>query len=304
MENLIFLVLCICLGAILKNTGVLKNEAHLTLNNILLYICLPAATLLHTTETQFSQEYLLPILMPWVSFIGAIVFFQILDKFLHFHKHTKAVLILTAGIPSISFVGFPIFEMLYGKQGLEIGIMMSQSGSFLVCSTLGVMLASYYAHEKANFGNILLNVFQFPTFIAFCVAIVLNFSDFHFSKSISIILEKISAPFSFLALISIGSQLPFRKTDWQVTNLRWGLFYKLIVIPIVIFVIYGVGLQKREIMLETSVLGAAIGPMNTIAIISMNYKLNPPLASQMIALGIPVSLITVSIFHFIIQYIF
>ncbi|MEJ7673841.1 MAG: hypothetical protein WKF59_14375 [Chitinophagaceae bacterium] len=45
-------------------------------------------------------------------------------------KTDTGTLILTGGISGISFIGFPIFEMLYGKQDLEAGIMMSQAEHF------------------------------------------------------------------------------------------------------------------------------------------------------------------------------
>ncbi len=146
MTNIAFLLVCLTLGVFLRKVPTLSKDAHLVINNLLLYVCLPAATLLYTSSTRFNEAYALPILMPWISFGGAFLFFQILRRFVKFHRHSEAVLILTSGIPSVSFVGFPIFELLYGEEGMQIGVLMSQAGSFLVCSTLGIILASYYAN--------------------------------------------------------------------------------------------------------------------------------------------------------------
>jgi malate permease and related proteins len=301
MTNIVFLLVCLTLGVFLKRIPALSKDAHLVINNLLLYVCLPAATLLYTSSTRFNEAYALPILMPWISFVGAFLFFQSLKRFLKFHRHTEAVLILTSGIPSVSFVGFPIFELLYGEEGMKIGVLMSQAGSFLVCSTLGIIVASYYANaaSKANKWTFLVDVLRFPTFIAFCLALIINFSGWSLPTLGVDLLRKLSAPFSFLALISIGMQIDFsdKNIDWRA--LGWGLGYKLIIAPVLIFVLLVLVLKQRGVVVEMCILGAALGPMNTIAIIASNYRLNPTLAAQMVGVGIPLSLATVAFLNFI-----
>ena len=318
MTNLIFLLACLGIGFLLGRVAALRQrEAHLVINNILLYVCLPAATLLYASATVFEAQYALPILMPWLLFTGSFLFFRLLRNYLKLHPHTEAVLILTAGIPSVSFVGFPIFELLYGAEGMHIGVLMSQAGSFLVCSTLGVLLASYYArvadcksaYAKAAIENpnqqfkFLLDVLRFPTFIAFIVAITINLLDWKIPELGVALLQKLAAPFSFLALISIGMQIDFRAENLNSKALRWGLGYKLVLAPLLVLALFTVILPQKPIVSQITVLGAALGPMNTVAIIASNYGLNPKLAAQMVGIGIPLSLLTVTIgyavFHFL-----
>lgn len=299
MTNIVFLLICLALGLLLKRVPALSKNAHLVINNLILYVCLPAATLLYTSSTRFNKAYALPILMPWVSFGVAFLFFQLLRRFLKFHRHSEAVLILTAGIPSVSFVGFPIFELLYGEEGMKVGVLMSQAGSFLVCSTLGIVVALYYAKapSRAKKWTFLLDVLRFPTFIAFCIALIINLSGWTLPSLGVDLLRKLSAPFSFLALISIGMQIDFsdKSIDWRA--LGWGLGYKLMLAPALIFVVFVLVLKQRGIISEICVLGAALGPMNTVAIIASSYGLNPKLAAQMVGVGIPLSLITTGLWY-------
>ncbi|WP_428667588.1 AEC family transporter [Runella sp.] len=290
MTNILFLLLCLLLGAFLKKIPALSKDAPLVINNLLLYVCLPAATLLYTSTTQFNPDYALPILMPWISFGGSFLFFQILTRFVKLHRHSEAVLILTSGIPSVSFVGFPIFELLYGEEGMKIGVLMSQAGSFLVCSTLGIITASYYANAQTKKWAFLLDVLRFPTFIAFCVALTINLLDWALPLIVIDLLKKLAAPFSMLALISIGMQIDFRDKNIDWSALGWGLGYKLILAPVLIYLLFIIVLKQRGIIAEMCVLGAALGPMNTIAIIASKYRLNPALAAQMVGIGIPLSL--------------
>jgi predicted permease len=94
-------------------------------------------------------------------------------------------------------------------------------------------------------------------------------------------------------------QIDFRDKNIHWRALGWGLGYKLILAPALVFVLFVLVLKQRGIVAEMCVLGASLGPMNTIAIIASNYRLNPPLAAQMVGIGIPLSLVTVAFLNFI-----
>lgn len=275
------------------------KDAHLVLNAIIIYVCLPALTLFYTTEIRFARSQILPILMPYILFICSFIFFKIIAPIAQFDRSTTGALTLTAGISSISFVGFPIFELLFGKEGLQIGVLMSQAGSFVVCGTLGIFTASYYSSADVSAQKIVRDIFQFPPFVAFCVAVILNISNFHFPIWSIDILQKIGSPFIILALISIGLQMRLNKEDLQIKPLLYGLSYKLLIAPILIFVLYFLMLGESTFLGRISVVGAALGSMNTATIIAVNYGLNPKLATQMVSISIPLSFLNVGIWYFL-----
>jgi malate permease and related proteins len=302
LTNLILLFVCLLLGIILQRLKGFPKDAHLVLNAIIIYVCLPALTLLYTTEIHFQRSQILPILMPYILFGFAFTFFKIIAPIAQFNRSTTGALTLTAGISSISFVGFPIFELFFGKEGLQMGVLMSQAGSFVVCGTLGVFTASYYSSSEVSAQKIVKDIFQFPPFLAFCIAIILNISDFHFPITATDILQKIGSPFTILALISIGLQISFKREDLQIKPLLYGLFYKLLLAPLLIFILYFLMIGEHSFLGKISVVGAALGSMNTATIIAINYGLNPKLASQMVSISIPLSFLNVGIWYFIISH--
>ena len=79
MTNLILLFVCLLLGVILQRLKGFPKEGHLVLNAIIIYVCLPALTLLYTTEIHFERSQILPILMPYLLFGFAFAFFNIAD---------------------------------------------------------------------------------------------------------------------------------------------------------------------------------------------------------------------------------
>lgn len=302
MTNIIFLFVCLLTGAAFRRSGLLRSNAHEVMNQIILYVCLPAATLLYASKAELNRTMLVPVLMPWGLYLTGLLFFKIIGTIKPIHKHSEAVLIMTAGIPSISFLGFPIFELFYGAEGLRIGILMSQAGSFMVCATLGVMTASLYASTEPSVKKILLNVLGFPVFLAFIVAIGLNIANIAIPALAREVLQKIAAPFSFLALLSVGYQMDFSGKRVLLKHLYAGLGFKLLLAPLLVWAILFPLAGQRGTAAEICVIAAALGPMNTAAIIAGQYGLNPPLASAMVGIGLPLSLLTALPVYYLLQW--
>ncbi len=258
---------------------------------------MPALILWQITELKFDSRFIFPILTAWIIFAGALVFFFVVGKWQNFAPESIGALIITGGISSTSFLGFPIFEMLYGKEGLQIAILMSQGGSFLIGITLGVAVASWYSSTAPSAKQIAGNVLSFPPFIAFMLAIGLNITGIHFPSVVNEMLGKISSPYLILALLSVGMQTNLSAKEIETKMLAVGLLYKLILAPALIYCLYHFAFRRDNLITTISVMGAAIGPMNTAAVIAGKFNLNAKLASQMVAIGIPLSLLVIYIIH-------
>lgn len=118
MSNIILLAVCLFLGVFLRRIKALPKDNHLTLNALIVNVFIPAITLRYTVEFEFTDAAILPIAATWIVFITSYLFFNFIQKKAGFDRQTTGALIVVAGISSISFVGFPIFELLYGVEGL------------------------------------------------------------------------------------------------------------------------------------------------------------------------------------------
>ena len=290
MTNLVLLLVCLGLGAALRYWEVVPPGAHTVLNQVLLAVLLPALTFLHLAEAQLDQRFLLPMLMPWLIFGAGWVFFAVAGRRLRLPRGTVGALILTGGISSVSFVGFPIFELLYGKAGLEMGIMMSLAGSMLICVTLGVVVGSWYGAAQPSWRTIGANIVRFPPFLAFVLALGANAAGYRHPALVRGVLEKLSGPFPVIALLTVGLQLQLSVPRTRARLLGLGLGYKLLLAPVLVWAVYHGLTRQQGPAVDICVLGAALGPMNTAAAIADRYGLDPPLAAQMVGLGIPLSL--------------
>ncbi|MEO0044557.1 MAG: hypothetical protein RL329_4005 [Bacteroidota bacterium] len=299
MSNLILLPVSLFAGWLFHRLKILPENATQTLNGLIINLFLPAITLRHTVEMPVQSAYLLPVLSAWLVFGGACLFFWGIHRWTQFDRSTQGALIVTAGISSISFVGFPIFEMLYGAEGLQAGILMSLCGTFLICSTAGIAIVEIYTDTTGlvNWKTILKSILRFPPFATFCFAFVLRCLGYHHSPIVLDFLQKLGSPMNVIALFSIGFQTDFSINNEHIKALRLGLFYKLMIAPLLVWMIYIVVLKQKGASANISVLGSVLGSMNTIGIIAIRQGLNPPLIAQMLSISIPLSLLLLPLFY-------
>ena len=290
MDKVILILFCIVAGFLLRRFKVVPANGYQTLNELLVNYFMPALILWQITELKFDPKFIFPVLVAWIIFSAAFVFFILTGRWKKIPKKSVAALIITGGISSTSFLGFPVFEMLYGKEGLQIAILMSQAGSFLIGITFGVAVASWYSSTVPRAKDIAGAMLKFPPVIAFAVALGLNISGIHLPALINDVLSRLSSPYLILVLFSVGMQIDLSVNDEETSMLTLGLLYKLVLAPLLIFILYRFVFRQPGLIITISVMGAAIGPMNTAAIIAGKYNLDSKLASQMVAIGIPLSL--------------
>lgn len=273
------------------------------LNKVVIYFCLPAITLYHIPKIKWDNELLFPIGAGWLTFILAFVFFHFLGKRLGWSNKLIGCLILTAGLSNSSFLGYPIIEALYGKKGLETAVLVDQPGTFVVVSTLGVFVAAFYSKGSPNAFSIIKKIILFPPFIMFVLACLMNIYDYDLDLDIQSVLLKIGSLVTPLALLSVGLQLNFDKKSQHWRFLRLGLFFKLILVPFVILVLYVFIFKQHSEPIKITIMETAMAPMITGAILASTYGLKPKLSSMMIGFGIPISFATLAIWYFVTSFI-
>ncbi|WP_337967026.1 AEC family transporter [uncultured Flavobacterium sp.] len=303
MNNFILIFFFLTLGLVLQRVKRFPTNIYKILNKIVIYICLPAITLYHIPKIKWSNELLFPIASGWICFILAFVFFHFLGRKFGWSNKLIGCLILTAGLSNSSFLGYPIIEALFGKKGLETAVLVDQPGTFVVVSTLGVFVAAFYSKGSPNAISIIKKVLLFPPFLTFVVACLMNISDYQFNIDIQAFLLKLGSLVTPLALLSVGLQLQFDRRSQHWKFLRLGLFFKLILSPLVIFVLYVFIFNQHSEAIKVTLMEVAMAPMITGAILASTYGLKPRLSSMMIGFGIPISFLTLAVWYLVLQFI-
>ncbi|WP_347158871.1 AEC family transporter [Pontibacter chitinilyticus] len=301
MSSFILLFGCLLLGIFLRRLPDFPRNSPQVLNQFIIYISMPALALYFIPEIKLNSAVLLPVAVGWICFAGAVLLFWSLGKALGWSRKLIGCFILTAGFGNTSFIGFPVIEAVYGKTGLQTAILIDQPGTFMVLSTLGITLAAYFSSGQGKGSTIFSRIIKFPPFLMFVLALAMNLVGWHFSPEIKDVLQRLGNTVSPLALVSVGMQLTLERRSKHWGFLALGLAYQLILAPLLILVLYVPVLGQHGQTVQVCVLEAAMAPMITASIVASSYGLKPRLANMMVGIGIPVSILTLTVWYWLVQ---
>ncbi len=302
MVNFATLGVCLLLGVFLQHVKNLPKNAHTTLGGIILYVPLPALCLLSIPDLDWNLSLIPLMLVAWIIFGMAFFLFSFIGKRCGFSQDLIGCLILTAGFSNTSFIGLPVIEATLGKEALKHAIFLDQSGSFLIVSSLGIWVAIKYSSGEIKKRMLLKKILFFPPFIAFSVSLIMGMMGFRFEGVSREVLEKLASLLTPLALITVGLQLHLNAIKEESRYLLWGLSYKLILAPLMIFALYFIfGVDVK--IFEVSVLEAGMGPMITASILAASHNLRPKLAGMMVGVGVPLSFVSLAFWYYLIKFI-
>jgi hypothetical protein len=175
-------------------------------------------------------------------------------------------------------------------------VLSGDQPGFVALSTVGILVANFYSGSKDSLLKHLSKILKFPPFIAFVIALLLNIFSIEIPKDFDEVLMKLGATTVPLALVSVGSQMQWKKIEKKEGfHLFIGLLFKLVLLPLLILVIYKYIFHQSGDVIDICILEAAMAPMITAAIIASAHDLEPKFCNLMVAVGIPLSILTVGI---------
>ena len=299
MENFLLLGICFFLGLGLRLGGRIDNKGVSAINEVVIYMSMPAMALLYAHSLPLGPELLFPAAMGWIVFGGAYGLFTLLGKRMGWDDKTVACLTLCTGLGNTVFVGLPMIETFFGPEYIGIGMLCDTGGTFLAMAIPGIILAAKVSGQSVNGFMVLKKVMLFPPFIAVVLGLVLQ--PVTYPDWLTEVLSRLAATLTPLALLSVGMTLRFHAIAGNGRDLVIGLGYKLIFAPLVILALYMVVLGKNDMVTQITVFESAMGPMVTGGIIAMAYGLNSSLAVALVGVGTIVSFATIPFWYAVIQ---
>ena len=277
------------------------ENAYKAINSLIIYVTLPALTLYYIPQIEIKNELIFPALIIWIIFLLSVPFFIFCGKIFKWDKKTTGALILTGGLANTSFVGFPVLLALFGEEGLKVGVIIDQAGSFLVLSTLGIITASVYSSGTYSLKKIGIDILKYPSFTAFIISLIMIVWGVKHNDISSSILYKLGSPTIILALISVGMQLKPKVDSLLWKELSTGLIYKLLLAPAVVFIAGLYFFKSNGLVFQVSIIESAMPPMVMGSVLATQFNLNPRLANFMVGIGIPLSAITLALWWWVVR---
>lgn len=306
MGNILLVIVCLLLGVLARQSGRFPEATPTVLSRVVIDLGLPALALLYVPRivvdgSAGAATILAAVTVPWLLFALALAVLWPLARSRGWSRGTLGALVLTTGLANTAFVGFPLVEALYGPRGLRTAIVFDQAGSFLVVSTAGIALAAACAgRARPSAGAFARRLVTFPPFLAFVFALVLH--GVVFPPALVVVLEKLAALVVPLALLSVGYQLRVdrRALARDGAKVAAALTVRLALAPLVVLIaLRAAGLHDRAA--DVIVAESAMGPMITGAILAIEEDLDAPLATLIVGLGSPLSLVTVPLWAWLMR---
>jgi malate permease and related proteins len=299
VSNIILLLFCFVAGMALRRTRRMPDNASAALNGFIINIGLPALALAYLHGMALDGILLVAALMPWIMFILAIMLIWPVARLLGLSRSTTGCVILVGGLANTSFVGVPMIEAFYGPEYMGIGIVADLLGSQIVLAVFGIALARAFSDgPRPKVAEIVWRVLQFPPFVATVAALALT--GVSFPEWLEELLLRLASTVAPIALLSVGFQLRLSDVRGKVPALALGLLYKLLIGPALIYAIYVGLLDLLGPVVRISIFEAAMAPMVSAAIIAMDNDLDPPLATLLVGVGVPISFLTlIAWYHFL-----
>jgi hypothetical protein len=301
VNNIALLLLCFGLGIALRASGRLPAGAPAALNGFVVNISLPALTIVTVQGLSLQPQLALAAAMPWLLFAAGLAFFWAVGRLLHLPRATVGALMLTGGLANTSFVGLPMIETWYGREHLGVGIVIDQLGSYLVLSTLGLLVAGIArdAGARLDLRAVARKIAGFAPFIALVVAFALR--PVELPEIVTATLRRLADTLVPLALVSVGFQLRLSQIRGRIPVLALGLGYKLLLGPALMALILIGVLGQTGTVIRVTVFEAAMGSMIGAAIVAMDHDLDPSLVTLMVGLGIPLSFLTLPAWWWVLE---
>ena len=299
MDNIVMLFACLAIGIGLRWGKRIPDNAHITINAFIIHVSLPALTLLQVHSVKFDPGLIYAAAMPWLLFTAGALLFWAIGRMLLLPRATVGALAVVGGLGNTSFMGLPMIEAFYGPGGMPTGIVVDQLGTYLVLSTIGIMLICFYADGAVTRRDIVRRIVTFPPLLALLAAALLM--PLAYPAWANSMLARLGATLAPLALISVGSQLRLGAWRGNQAALALGVGYKLVIGPALVLLIYVGCLGLHGATTRITLFEAAMGPQIGGSIVAIQYGLNAPLISLVVGVGTVLSFITLPLWWAFLQ---
>ena len=280
----------LALGMLFARLRVFPAGAAETLNLVVLYVCLPAAILVYVPRLRFEPGLLGLVAVPWLLAAASWLLLRLVAPRLRLRRDEFGVLWLCTMLGNTSFLGYPMVQALLGPGALPYAVVYDQFGTFVMLSTLGLVVLAHYGGDKPPTARMIaLRILRFPPVWALLAGLFLM--PEHPPAGIAATLEQLAGVMLMLVMLAVGLTVQLRLPLDEVRPLALGLALKLVVLPALALALalsFGLTGDMRQV----AVLESAMPTMVTAAALAISHRLAPRLAAALVGYGIVLALAT------------
>lgn len=285
----------ILLGYVVKK---FINFSISTLAHIQFYIILPALLFVKVYDTKLNKDVILKVsLHSIILFILLYALSYLICRLLRYKKSISSSFINSVCLYNSGNYCIPLVQLLYNNpiaMSVQILIMTVQT---IVTNTVGI-----YSISSGNKGvkEGLLEILKVPMIYSIILGLALKGLNIKIWSPIWNSMDSLANALVPMALISLGAQLAETKCDLRSSKVYFSIFIRLIISPIMGYVIVLL-LGLKGIAAEVAIISSAAPTAVNSVLLAIQYDSEPDFASQAVFLSTLISPITVSFVVFLVS---
>lgn len=280
----------LALGMAFARSKLFPDNAAEVLNLVVLYVCLPAAVLIHVPRLRLEPALAGVVVIPWLLAALSVVLVAACSRWMAFRRDEHAVVLLCVALGNSSFIGYPMVQALLGEAAVPYAVVYDQLGTFLLLSTFGLYVVARYAGDAPPKARALVvRLLRFPPIWALLLG--LTVMPEQPPLWVAGMLQRLSEALLPLVMLAVGMSIQLRLPRDELKPLATGLGLKLLLMPAVALGMAW-AMRMQGDMHGAVVLEAGMPAMVSAAALAMAHRLAPRLAAALVGYGILLSLVT------------
>lgn len=290
------IVLIFALGYSARKAGLVKKEQAALLNNIIIYLTLPAFIFRGIYKAELAPNlFYIPVVALAATLI-MVALSYLAGRLLSLDRQLLGTFMLASSVGNTGYIAYPLLLAFLGNEGLVRGILYDMSGTVIFMLTVGLYVCSIFGRcvEKPSIAK---QFFAFPPLYGLILGFLLK--PFVIPQVIMTAVDLVANVTVGLILISIGIALEPAKGARQYYRLISLTFlFKLLLAPAVVFLL-GRAVSLEPLSLTTATLDASMPTALLTLVFGIKYELNVDYLSSAIFILTIASVVTVPLMQLV-----
>lgn len=287
--SILFLIMII--GIYARKKKILNEELERGLSSFLLNITLPLLVI-NSFDFNYSKEMFNNIMMALIySIIAFIIAIALSNIIFSRTKGSRKDILKFCGVFCNSgFIGFPIVESIYGKEGLVYASIFNMIFTMLIW-TYGVKLYG----GKGSLNN-LKSLLKNPGILSVIIGVFIMLTPINLPVAIKSVLELVGGMTTPLSMIITGSMMAgiSLKAQFKDRGMYLGIVVRLLVVPLVLYIIT-LAANLKSIPASSIVIIEAMPVGATASIFAQTFNKEKELSAFSVFMSTLISMITIPI---------